>query len=104
MAAGRDLACKEGPGADVTKTTGHSRHTSTRPSLLGNILLDPSLRGGIVADGVASLALPHPIAVREKAAHQQQCADPIWARIFSIWNPSKLHLQTRPSDWSALEL
>lgn len=56
MTTGRDLACKEGPGADVTKTTGHSRHTSTRPSLLGNISLDPSLRGGIAADGVASLA------------------------------------------------
>lgn len=102
MAAGRDLACKEGTWSRRDKNN-RPQHTQVHGCRCW-ATFHLNLLCGITADAVAGLALLYPIEVRKESAHQQQCADPTWARIYSFWNTSKLHLQTRPSDQSALEL
>lgn len=86
----------EGPRADVTKSTGHSIHKYAAVAV-GQHFTRTSFAGGITADGGASLVLAYPIAFRKETAHQQQCADPIWGRIYSIWNPPKPQSADSPS-------
>lgn len=84
----------------MTRTTGHSTHKFAARRCSASLYLD-LLRGRQSCpgtDGVAGLVLPCPIAIQKVTVHQQRRADPAWFRIYSIWNPSMLHLQTRPRE------
>jgi hypothetical protein len=90
VAADRDLACKEGPRSRRDKNN-RPQHTQVRgrrcsASLYLNLLFERHHCPG--ADGVAGLVHPCPIAIQKVTVNQQQRADPIWARISSIWSPS----------------